>query len=47
VFVPRVEDLHLALADVVGDGDIVVTMGAGHIGAVAHDLPHRLQGGAA
>ena len=47
VFVPRVEDLHLALADVLQDGDVVVTMGAGHIGAVAHDLPMRLKGGVA
>jgi UDP-N-acetylmuramate--alanine ligase len=44
VFVSRVEDLHLALADVLQEGDVVVTMGAGHIGAVAHDLPVRLQG---
>jgi UDP-N-acetylmuramate--alanine ligase len=47
VFVPRVEELHLALADVLQDGDVVVTMGAGHIGAVAHDLPMRLKGGLA
>ena len=47
VFVPRVEDLHLALADVLQDGDVVVTMGAGHIGAVAHDLPMQLKGGVA
>lgn len=44
VFVSRVEDLHLALADILQEGDVVVTMGAGHIGAVAHDLPVRLQG---
>jgi UDP-N-acetylmuramate--alanine ligase len=44
VFVPRVEDLHLALADVLQEGDVVVTMGAGHIGAVAHELPARLVG---
>jgi len=44
VFVPRVEELHLALADVLQDGDVVVTMGAGHIGAVAHELPVRLKG---
>ena len=47
VFVPRVEELHAALVDVLQDGDIVVTMGAGHIGAVAHELPQRLQGGTA
>jgi UDP-N-acetylmuramate--alanine ligase len=44
VFVPRVEELHTALLDVLQDGDVVVTMGAGHIGAVAHELPVRLQG---
>ena len=47
VFVPRVEELHAALLDVLQDGDVVVTMGAGHIGAVAHELPARLKGGVA
>lgn len=47
VFVPRVEELHAALLDVLQDGDVVVTMGAGHIGAVAHELPVRLRGGVA
>jgi UDP-N-acetylmuramate--alanine ligase len=42
VFVERVEELDRALAGVVRDGDVVVTMGAGNIGAVAHDLPGRL-----
>ena len=42
VFVERVEDLAAALADVLRDGDVVVTMGAGNIGAVAHELPARL-----
>ncbi len=42
VFVERVEELDRALAGVVHDGDVVVTMGAGHIGAVAHELPARL-----
>jgi UDP-N-acetylmuramate--alanine ligase len=46
VFVERVETLDRALAGVIRDGDVVVTMGAGHIGAVAHDLPSRLGGGA-
>jgi UDP-N-acetylmuramate--alanine ligase len=47
VFVPRVEELAAALLDVVQDGDVVVTMGAGHIGAVAHELPAKLKGGVA
>jgi UDP-N-acetylmuramate--alanine ligase len=47
VFVPRVEELHLALRDVLQSGDVVVTMGAGHIGTVAHELPSRLGEGAA
>jgi len=43
VFVEHVEELAAALADVLRDGDVVVTMGAGNIGAVAHELPRRLQ----
>jgi UDP-N-acetylmuramate--alanine ligase len=45
-----VEDvLHLAepLADLIEDGDLVITMGAGNISAVAHDLPARLRAGGA
>lgn len=42
VFVERVEELDRALAAVMRDGDVVVTMGAGHIGAIAHELPARL-----
>ena len=42
VFVGAVENLATALADVVRDGDLVVTMGAGHIGAIAHELPAAL-----
>ena len=30
------------LVDVIRDGDVIVTMGAGHITAVAHELPARL-----
>ena len=45
VFVPRVEELHTALMDLLQDGDVLVTMGAGHIGAVAHELPVRLMAG--
>ncbi|HJS21274.1 MAG TPA: UDP-N-acetylmuramate--L-alanine ligase [Steroidobacteraceae bacterium] len=42
VFVERVEKLAGALKDVLRDGDVVVTMGAGNIGAVAHELPVKL-----
>jgi UDP-N-acetylmuramate--alanine ligase len=42
VFVERVEDLPAALAGVINNGDVVVTMGAGSIGALAHELPTRL-----
>ena len=42
VFVQRVENIGAALRDVLRDGDVVVTMGAGHIGAVAHELLTKL-----
>jgi UDP-N-acetylmuramate--alanine ligase len=42
IFVERVEDLAESLADVIRDGDVIVTMGAGHITAVSHELPGRL-----
>ncbi|MDE2221410.1 MAG: UDP-N-acetylmuramate--L-alanine ligase, partial [Gammaproteobacteria bacterium] len=42
VFVQRVENLATALRDLLHDGDVLVTMGAGHIGAVAHSLVTRL-----
>jgi len=42
VFVEKAEDLAEALADVIRDGDVIVTMGAGHISAVSHELPGRL-----
>ncbi len=42
VFVDRVENIATALRDVLRDGDVVVTMGAGHIGAVAHQLATKL-----
>jgi UDP-N-acetylmuramate--alanine ligase len=41
VFVERVEDLAEALGQVLHDGDVVLTMGAGNIGAVAQDLRSR------
>ncbi|HXQ31717.1 MAG TPA: UDP-N-acetylmuramate--L-alanine ligase [Steroidobacteraceae bacterium] len=46
VFCARPEDLAAALAPLLHDGDVLVTMGAGNIGAVAHELPQRLAAGA-
>ena len=46
VFVERVETLPEALRAVLHDGDLVLTMGAGNIGAVAHDLKSHLASGA-
>ncbi len=42
IFVERVEELAESLEDVIRDGDVIVTMGAGHITAVSHELPGRL-----
>ena len=42
VFVQRVENIANALRDLLRDGDVVITMGAGHIGAIAHQLPAKL-----
>ncbi len=42
VFVEKVDELPGALARVVQQGDVVVTMGAGSIGAVAQALPQSL-----
>jgi len=42
VFVENLEDLADVLDDVLLDGDLVLTMGAGDIGAYAHSLPERL-----
>ena len=42
VFVERAEDLAESLTDVIRDGDVIVTMGAGHISAVSHELPAQL-----
>ena len=47
VFVEHIEDLAAALKLVVHDGDLVLTMGAGNIGAVAQDLKARFAAGAA
>jgi UDP-N-acetylmuramate--alanine ligase len=42
VFVGAAENTADALRDLIRDGDLIVTMGAGHIGALAHELPVRL-----
>ncbi len=47
VFVERVDDLAESLRSVVHDGDVVLTMGAGNIGAVAQELKSRFAAGAA
>jgi UDP-N-acetylmuramate--alanine ligase len=47
VFVERVEDLAESLRTVLRDGDVVLTMGAGNIGAVAQELKGRFAAGAA
>ena len=46
VFVEDVHELAAALAGVIEDHDVVLTMGAGSIGAVAHELPVALAAGA-
>ena len=45
VFVGKTDDIVAALRNVMRPGDVVVTMGAGHIGALAQELPSRLNGG--
>ena len=44
VFVEQLDDLAGVLNDVLVDGDLVLTMGAGDIGAYAQSLPELLQG---
>jgi len=46
VFVEDVRELPAALAGIIADHDVVLTMGAGSIGAVAHELPQALAAGA-
>jgi UDP-N-acetylmuramate--alanine ligase len=46
VFVQRAQDLPQALADVLKQGDLLLTLGAGDIGAVAAELPKTLVRGA-
>ena len=47
VFVESVDDLAESLRAVLHDGDVVLTMGAGNLGAVAQDLKDRFAAGAA
>ena len=47
VFVERVDDLADSLRGVLHDGDVVLTMGAGNIGAIAQELKSRFAAGAA
>jgi UDP-N-acetylmuramate--alanine ligase len=47
VFVEHVDDLADSLRGVLHDGDVVLTMGAGSIGAVAQELKSRFAAGAA
>jgi UDP-N-acetylmuramate--alanine ligase len=47
VFVEHVESLADSLRGLLHDGDVVLTMGAGNIGAVAQDLKSRFSGAAA
>jgi UDP-N-acetylmuramate--alanine ligase len=44
VFVERVDELAESLRGVLHDGDVVLTMGAGNIGAVAQELKGRFAG---
>jgi UDP-N-acetylmuramate--alanine ligase len=42
VFVPRIDEIATALREVLRDGDVILMMGAGHIGAIARELPQKL-----
>jgi UDP-N-acetylmuramate--alanine ligase len=42
VFVERVEELVASLRDLLRPGDVLLTMGAGSIGSVVHELPTQL-----
>jgi len=46
IFVERLEELAVPLRAVLQPSDVIVMMGAGHIGTVAHELPARLRAGA-
>ncbi|MGD8378336.1 MAG: UDP-N-acetylmuramate--L-alanine ligase [Gammaproteobacteria bacterium] len=43
IFVSRLSDMPEALANVLRDGDLLLTMGAGDIGGLAAELPGRLK----
>ncbi|MBA3582786.1 MAG: UDP-N-acetylmuramate--L-alanine ligase [Gammaproteobacteria bacterium] len=43
IFIPRIVDLPDTLTDVLQANDVVLVMGAGDIGAMAQQLPQRLQ----
>ncbi len=45
VFVESLSDLETVLLDLLEDGDLLLTMGAGDIGAYATELPERLSDG--
>ena len=45
VFVESLDELQPVLEDLLADGDLVLTMGAGDIGAYAASLPERLAHG--
>ena len=38
VFVERIEDVPAVLCDLVSEGDVVITQGAGNVGKLAQDL---------
>jgi UDP-N-acetylmuramate--alanine ligase len=42
LFIEKVEELACVLKDLLRDGDVIVTMGAGNISAVGHGLPEQL-----
>ena len=46
MFLEHIENLAEALRGILRDGDLVLTMGAGSIGAVAQDLKGRFAAGA-
>jgi UDP-N-acetylmuramate--alanine ligase len=46
VLLKSLDELPQVLAGIVRDGDVVLTMGAGSIGAAAHDLPAALSAAA-
>jgi len=42
VFVENLEDLNSSIIDLIDDGDVLLTLGAGSIGAIAEKLPKEL-----